>query len=119
MDRSPVVEHRPPYLISGMSDSSFVAYVGDPDFHDGSILAVEGQDDVLRVHVRGYSGTVYVVTFSGVVDVRRNRPEGMLLYALCELRSEPPLRRFAFANWDDDSDARLGVDAADFTVLVE
>jgi hypothetical protein len=119
MDRSRVVEYLPCHLITAMSDSSFIAYVGDPDFHDGSILAVEGQDDVLRVRVRGYSGTVYVVTFKGVVAVRRNRAEGMLLYALCELRSEPPLRRFAFANWDDDSDARLGVDAADFAIRTE
>jgi hypothetical protein len=35
----------------------------------------------------------------------------MLLYALSELRSTPPLRRFSFANWDDDDDAFLEVDA--------
>jgi len=102
-----------------MPDTPFVAYVGDPDFHDGSIVAVEHQGDVLRVRVRGASGKHYVVAFSGVIAVRKNRPEGMLLYALCEHRGELPLRRFVFGNWDDDSNAYLEVDAAGFAVNAE
>ena len=100
-----------------MSDPSFIAYVGDPDFHDGSILAVEQEDDVLRVRVRGASGKVFVVTFNGVLAVRKNRPEGMLLYSLSEQRGEPPLRRFVFANWDNDSKACLEIDSTGFSVL--
>lgn len=106
-------------MVSVNLDSAFVAYVGEPDFHDGAILSVERQDDVLRVQVRGFSGKVYVVTFHSVIAVQQNRPEGMLLYALCEQRREPPLRRFVFVNWDDDGDASLGVDAADFSVRQE
>lgn len=102
-----------------MSDASFVAYVGDPDFHDGSILAVEHQDDEFRVRVRGASGKVYVVTFNGVLAVRKNRPEGMLLYSLSEQRGDPPLRRFVFANWDDDSNSYLEIDATGFSMLEE
>jgi hypothetical protein len=99
-----------------MSKKSFVAYVGEPDFHDGSILSVEQQDTVARVRVRGASGKVYVVAFSGVSALRAKSPEGMLLYALSELLGDPPVRRFSFANWDDDSEASLELDALDFYI---
>jgi hypothetical protein len=100
-----------------MSNSSFVSYVGDPDFHDGTIVDVESQDGAVRVRVRGGSGKIFVVVFSGVAAVRANWPEGMMLYAMTELRGEPPLRRFAFANWEDESKSCLEVDAASFAVL--
>ncbi len=102
-----------------MSNASLVAYVGEPDFHDGSILALERQGSAVRVRVRGASGKVFVVAFSGVLAVRDKSPEGMRLYALTELHGEPPVRRFVFANWDDESKECLEVDAADFSVFEE
>src|SRR4051794_31587361 len=98
-----------------MSDPSFVAYVGERDFHDGAILSVEQQDTVVHVRVRGASGKVYVVAFCGVSALRANSPEGMTLYAVSEMRGDPPLRRFSFANWDDNSEASLELDALDFS----
>src|SRR5215211_4400311 len=95
---------------------SFVGYIGDADFHDGSVLAVEQEGEAVRVRVRGASGKLFVVDFGGVRAVRANDPEGMVLYALSELSGEPPLRRFTFANWDDDSGAYLEVDAETITV---
>jgi hypothetical protein len=94
-----------------MSEPSFVGYIGDPDFHDGTVTAVEQQDTTVRVGIRGASGKCFVVEFGGVRALRANRPVGMLLYALSELSGTPPLRRFSFANWDDDDDAFLEVDA--------
>lgn len=102
-----------------MSNASFVAYVGDPDIHDGTILAVERRDRAIRVRVRGASGREFVVAFGGVFAVRSNCPEGMMLYALSELRGEPPMRRFVFVNWEDDGKAFLEIDAASFSVLTE
>jgi hypothetical protein len=102
-----------------MSNASFVAYVGDPEFHDGSILSVQRQDGVVRVRVCGHSGKIFVVIFSGVFAVRANCPEGMMLYGLTELRGEPPLRRFVFANWEDDAKAFLEIDAVSFSVVAE
>jgi len=43
----------------------------------------------------------------------------MLLYALSEITCKPPLRRFVFANWDEDSKAHLEVDAASFSISTE
>ena len=99
-----------------MAELSFVGYVGDPDFHDGSVLAVEERGGTVRVRVRGASGKFFVVEFGGVQAVRAVHPEGMILYALSELSGEPPLRRFSFANWEYDSDAYLTVDAETITV---
>lgn len=102
-----------------MPDTTFIAYVGDPDFHDGSILTVDQDGGTVSVRVRGASGRVFVVEFTGVGAVKTNCPEGMLLYALTEVRTEPPMRRFVFANWDYDSKAQLEVDAAGFSVHEE
>jgi hypothetical protein len=100
-----------------MSVDSPVAYVGDADFHDGSILTVEVGEGTARVRIRGYSGKFFTVSFRGVVAVRANRPEGMVLYGLCELRSQSPVRRFCFANWNVGDDASLEIDATEFAVL--
>ena len=102
-----------------MTGPTFVGYVGDADFHDGSILGVEHQGSEVRIRVRGASGRVFVVGFGGVDALRPNRPEGMILYALSELCGEPPLRRFAFTNWDEDGEAYLEVDAMTFVVTEE
>ena len=88
---------------SGAGDGSSI---GDADFHDGSILAVKHEGSTARVRVLGASGKVFIVDFGGVRAVRAKQAEGMVLYALSELRGEPPLRRFAFANWNNDSTGR-------------
>lgn len=102
-----------------MAETTFVSYVGVADFHDGSVLAVEHQGTTCHVRVRGASGKLFVVEFGGVGAVRANQPEGMVLYALSELSGEPPLRRFAFANWDDDSPSYLEIDAESIAVRDE
>lgn len=102
-----------------MAEAQFVGYVGDADFHDGSVLAIEHQGSTANVRIRGASGKVFVVDFGGVRAVRANQAEGMMLYALSELRSEPPVRRFAFANSDDDSAAHLEIDAQTIAIREE
>lgn len=99
-----------------MSNDFFVAYVGEADFHDGAIVSVEQQDKVVRVRVRGASGRLYVVTFKGTSAVRANSPEGMMLYALSEWKGDPPVRRFRFANWDDNGEGLLEIDAEDLSI---
>jgi hypothetical protein len=102
-----------------MSDSSFVAYRGNADFHDGTILDVHQEGSFSRVRVRGASKKVYIVEFSGVRSVDASRPGGMLLYSLSELVGEPPLRRFVFVNWDGEDAAALAIDAHEFVVRAE
>jgi hypothetical protein len=99
-----------------MSHPEFVGYVGDPDFHDGRIVSVEPNGGDLTVVVQGASGRRLLVSFSDVQSTSSKRPEGMVLYALSEMRGAPPWRRFSFANWDETDDAYLEVVARDFRV---
>ncbi len=100
-----------------MTDRTFVRYVGNPDFHDGRIVDVQENAGAIRVQIRGASGRTYVAEFPGGRIVTSNRPVGMLLYGLSEMTGEPPFRRFAFANWDEEDDAALEIDATDLNVL--
>jgi hypothetical protein len=94
-----------------MSSASFIGFIGDADFHDGSIEAIEEQGAIVRVRIRGASGRIHLVEFDRTQAVRANQPEGMMLYAVSEFAHEPPLRTFVFANWEENSAAYLEVDA--------
>ena len=87
----------------------FVAYVGPPEIHDGVVEAVEREGDQVRVLLRGGIGRPIEVVFRGVESVTARRAEGMVLYALAEMRAPAPLRRFVFANWEEEDDASLEV----------
>ena len=60
---------------------------------------------------RGASGREFVVEFRGVQAVRSKQPEGMMIYALSEMRAPSPQRLFVFANWDEDDELFLEVEA--------
>jgi hypothetical protein len=94
-------------MTSDLDQSGFRRYVGPADLHDAVVAAIGHNDDKLRVDVRTDQGRLLVLEFSGVTDVHAVRPVGMMLYALAEWKAEPPLRRFVFANWDDDDDATM------------
>ncbi len=102
---------------SQCADSKFIGYIGDGDFHDSIIVAVEQQSDMIRVQIRGYSGKEYAAEFRGVTSVKNNRSEGMVLYAIAEFTSNSSCRRFVFSNWDDQGDAYLEIEAKQMTVL--
>jgi len=95
----------------------FVAYVGDPDFHDGHVFRVSVESGKVEVIVEGYSGRQYVVSFDGVEAVSMNSPVGMELYSLSEMQATPPLRKFV-SNSDDDDPSTLSVTARDFSLLI-
>ena len=101
-----------------MSERKFLRYVGDKDFHDGTIVKVDQKPKELTVVIRAYSGTKYLVRFTGVSKVVSNRPEGMFLYALSEFEATGPMRAFTFANSEDEDDAQLDVEAASFSVVL-
>ncbi|PYL07992.1 MAG: hypothetical protein DME34_05725 [Verrucomicrobia bacterium] len=99
-----------------MNASEFVAYVGPPDIHDSTITSVTRQGDSVRVELRTLDARPLSLTFQGVASIMSQHPEGMFLYALTELASpSPPLRRFVFANSDEESASALEVLAENFT----
>jgi hypothetical protein len=99
-----------------MNSSEFVAYVGVADFHDGEILGVSNNREHTSVRVRGYSGLEYEIQFDGVQALEEFEAEGMELYALAEMRSQPPLRRFEFANNNEEDHKSLTIVATEFRV---
>ena len=100
-----------------MSDEeTFVAYVGNPDFHDGFVRRVSVEGETAEVVVEGYSGSEYIVLFNGVYEVEKNAPEGMELYSLSEMQARPPLRKFVFTNNDEEHPGLLSIVAKDFSV---
>ena len=100
-----------------MPNDEFIGYVGNPDFHDGTVVSVRQEHDGASVSIRGASGQEYVVLFSGVKAVRATDPEGMIIYSMTEMRSQLPVRRFVFANWDEDDDSSLEIEAESFNVV--
>jgi hypothetical protein len=94
-----------------VAESFFVGYVGDPDFHDGQVMTVEQFGSKANVRVRGASGAIFFVEFGGVQATRAACPEGMMIYALSEFSYKLPIKRFVFANWEDDGEAYLEIDA--------
>jgi hypothetical protein len=83
---------------------------------DGIVLRVSQEGKTAEVVVKGYSGHEQVVLFEGVQAVEMNQPEGMLLYSLCEMRAQPPQRKFVFANNEEDHPGYLSILATDFSV---
>ena len=94
----------------------FLAYVGPAHLHDGTVLAVEHCGADATVHVRGVDAREYRLLFRGVCAIRAHRAEGMMLYAVAELRSQGLARRFVFSNWDESDDVRLEIEAHDMHV---
>ncbi|HEY3579277.1 MAG TPA: hypothetical protein VGK82_02000 [Pyrinomonadaceae bacterium] len=92
-------------------NDAFVQYLNNDDVHDGVIRRVSEEPDRLRVFVDTADGRVVVFEFNSVRHVKQNRPEGMLLYSLTELRESGGLRRFIFTNWEEDDEAFLEVTA--------
>jgi hypothetical protein len=98
-----------------MTTPEFIRYLGSPDLHDGSLVDVRHNGPNLEVEVKGYTGTLYRIKFSGVESTTSHKPVGMVLYSLSELRALPPLRHFVFVNsyepTEEGGDSRLEVTA--------
>jgi hypothetical protein len=91
-----------------------MAYVGGPQLHDATVMRVDILGKVLEVLVKSETGDMLKISFFGVESMNSNRSEGMIIYALAEIKAEGPVRHFVFVNWDEKDDAALEVKAADF-----
>jgi len=100
-------------LIISKDEGEFVAYVGDARVHDATIASIEHDGASAVVMLQSQEGYRFRIRFQGVASIAANRAEGMMLYALSEMTAPPPLRRFVFANWDEDDDAFLEIVAAE------
>ncbi|WP_162601732.1 hypothetical protein [Occallatibacter savannae] len=102
--------------MTSMGEADFVAYVGIPDIHDGTILRVSIKGSTAEVVIEGYSGCEHSIVFQGIRKVEMKEPEGMLLYSLSEMQAEAPFREFVFTSNNEDDDKYLSVTAVDFRI---
>ena len=96
-------------------ESEFIAYVGSPDIHDGTISNFEYQGDKASVTIKTYDKKTLLVEFDGVKSIKENKPVGMMLYSLSEMK-HPDYRRFIFTNWEEEDGAYLEIIAENFKV---
>ena len=94
-----------------MTKDDFIAYRGPSDLHDGTVLSVARMGDATSVVVGLSEGGVAEFDFSDTEQIVAREPEGMVLYALAELRVDGASRRFSFVNWEDSSSRILEVRA--------
>jgi hypothetical protein len=104
----------------------FLRYIGPWNLHDATVERLEQEGSTLRVRVRAdprWGGQVISAEFRGVTQVLATEAEGMMLYAVAEMRSDGPGRRFVFANWygpgEEGSERQLEVMAEDVHFRVE
>ena len=92
-----------------MDPRNFVRHVGPHDVHDAKVVDVQRRGDAAIVRLESMEGRRIDITFTGVAEVRAVRPIGMMVYSLAELEAEPPQRRFAFLNWDEEGEQALEI----------
>jgi hypothetical protein len=99
-----------------MENNDFIGYVGEADLHDACISSMCYTGEQADVILRAHNGRQVKVTFTGVNRVVSTQPLGMMIYALNEMRADPPYRRFVFTNWDEEETATLEIEARDFKI---
>ena len=92
-----------------MEKGSFIGYHYSDEIHDGVVRQVHHDNEGLRVDIETAEGQSVSFNFTGVQSVAAQQAEGMLLYSLSEMESEPPFRKFVFTNSDEDDPARLEI----------
>ena len=93
-------------------DGEFLGYLGPRGIHEGRLLRLFHANSQALVLVAADDGGMIRVEFSGVRSVRSSQPAGRTVYAVSELKAEPPLRRFEF-NGPGGGDAFLEIIAED------
>lgn len=96
---------------------NFIGYIGDYRIHDSTIQEIRSSEKKLDVLLKTMDADIITVRFLHPVRVISNKPVGMFLYAITELETEDPFRKFVFANWDEEDDAYFEVFAEDCNLL--
>jgi hypothetical protein len=97
-----------------MKKNDFLAYVGDAEIHDASILSVAHSGDQVDVILKSVTGRVLKIVFTGAKEVISREPVGMVVYSLTEVQWDPPFRKFVFTNANEDNHAILEIEAQSF-----
>jgi hypothetical protein len=97
-------------------DAPFSTYVGPKEIHDATLLRSVQEDGKVTIYLQSVDGHAFALEFLDVASIHALSPEGMVLYALAEVKTRLPLRRFVFVNWDEEDEAALEIVAIDLRV---
>ena len=98
-------------------EATFSTYVGPKEIHDARLVRSVQEDGTVTVYLQSVDGCAFALEFLDVASIHALSPEGMVLYALAEVTTVPPLRCFAFVNWDEEDEATLEVVARGLRVI--
>lgn len=99
-----------------MENNSFIGYVGNYKVHDSKIEKIINNGSQVTVLLKSQEEETINVRFSGVHQVIEKSAEGMILYAICEMKGNEQYRKFVFANTDEEDEASLEVFAHDYYI---
>lgn len=97
-----------------METDKFLGYIGTYKLHDGRIKKIIREKDIFKVIVESYEKEEFYIQFYGVKSIKSFNPEGMILYGVCEMKTEDSFRKFCFVNCDEERDEYLDVVAMSY-----
>src|SRR5271170_159117 len=87
ISRSTVASRYTTSMSDFAASRSFAGYVGGPQLHDASVVRLDSDGKDIHVLIKSLDGGMFRISFLGVQEVSSNRPEGMMLYALVEIKA--------------------------------
>ena len=96
---------------------TFIAWVGPQELHGATILRLIQTNNNARIFLQDPAGRPFALEFLDVMSLHTTRPEGMRVYGLSEIEASPPLRRFVFVDWDENTVRKLEITAQGFRDL--
>lgn len=99
-----------------MENSDFIGYIGNYKIHDSKIEKVINNGNEIEVLLKSQEEETINVRFSGVHQVIGKTAEGMILYAICEMKENGPYRKFVFVNTDEEDEVSLEVFAHEYYI---
>jgi len=99
-----------------MQNIDFIGYIRNYKVHDSKVEKIIKNGNDVTVLLKSQEGESINVRFSSVQEVVEERPIGMILYAICEMKHIAPYRKFVFANTDEEDVASLIVVAHEYHI---
>ena len=94
----------------------FIRYVGPAEIHDSTFIAFRKiEPDTYAVELKTHDGATLSLRFLGVSDVNHSKPEGIIIYSLNEVTWPGDMKRFVFANSDEESSSCFEIACKEMT----
>jgi hypothetical protein len=100
-------------------EDEFLGYIGDYRVDDSRVKKVTKLEEDVIVKLKNEDEDDIEITFSGVREIDEYKPEGMILYSICEMKEVYPYRRFSFVNTDEEDESYLDIVSLSYSILIK